>query len=87
MLVWCGLVTAQVLPKAASEALANAQTAATRAKLTYERHFPDQRLWREAIAAGREAHSLAPDHPAPHRFRFPAQAYATVQWYSQAWSA
>lgn len=56
-----------------------------RAHLTYERHFPDQTLWREALAAGSEAASLAPEAPAPRRF--PGQAYATVQWYSRAWTA
>ena len=80
-----GAVNAQALPDAAADALARAQAAAATANLTYERHFPDQRLWREAIAAGQEARSLAPDHPAPHRFL--AQAYATVQWYSRAWDA
>ena len=76
---------AQPLPADAAEALARAQRLAASAHLAYERHFPDQELWREALAAGREAASLAPDALAPRRFL--GQAYTTVQWYSRAWTA
>ena len=85
LLVLYGSALAEPLPTEAAEALARAQRLAANAHLAYERHFPDQDLWREALAAGREAASLAPDAPAP--LRFLGQAYTTVQWYSRAWAA
>lgn len=81
----CGVATAQALPSEAAAALERAQRLAANAHLTYEQHFPDQPLWRDALAAGREAAALAPDAQAPHRFL--GQAYTTVQWYSRAWTA
>ena len=84
-LVASGSAAAEPLPPDAAEALTRAQRLAANAYLAYEHHFPDQELWREALAAGREAASLAPDAPAP--LRFLGQAYTTVQWYSRAWNA
>jgi len=84
-LAWCGSTAAQALPSEAAEALERAQRLAANAHLMYEQHFPDQPLWRDALAAGRDAAVLAPDAPAPYRFL--GQAYTTVQWYSRAWTA
>jgi len=78
------VVLAQGLPGEASAALARGQRLAAEALLTYPQHFPDQPLWAEALAAGREAATAAPDHPAPQRFL--AQAYVTVSWYARAWT-
>jgi len=85
LLAIAGSAVAEPLPPDAAEALARAQRLAANAHLAYERHFPDQALWRDALAAGREAASLAPDAAAP--LRFLGQAYTTVQWYSRAWAA
>jgi len=75
---------AQGLPDEAAAALARGQRLAAEALLTYPQHFPDQQLWAEALAAGREAAAAAPDHLAPQRFL--AQAYVTVSWYARAWT-
>src|SRR5690606_22760717 len=51
-----GVVTAQGgLNDAAASALKSGQAAAAEAIATYERHFPDQPLWQEAIAQGEKA--------------------------------
>ena len=78
------LALAQGLPDEAAAALARGQRLAAEALLTYPQHFPDQALWAEALAAGREAAAAAPEHPAPQRFL--AQAYVTVSWYARAWT-
>ena len=85
LLVAAGLAGAQALPAEAEDLLTRAQSAASRALLQYDRHFPDQAEWRTALDLGRRAAQSAPDHPAPQRFL--AQAYATVQWNSRAWDA
>lgn len=77
------VASAQPLPSDAQDLLDRARDVAAEALERYERHFPDQPLWREALDAGREAARLAPAHPAPRRFL--AEAYATVQWSSRAW--
>ena len=78
------LALAQGLPDEAAAALNRGQRLAAEALLTYPQHFPDQPLWAEALAAGREAAAAAPEHPAPQRFL--AQAYGTVHWYARAWT-
>lgn len=80
-----GAAVAQDLSQPASEALRRGQRAAQEALVSYTEHVPDRPLWREAIAAGREAAELAPDHPAPRRFL--AQAYLEVGWYARSWPA
>jgi len=77
--------SAQDLPPDAAEALRAGQRLAAEALITYPQHFPDQRLWTEALEAGRTAAAAAPDHPAPHRFL--AQAYTHVSWYARAWAS
>lgn len=73
------------LNEAAAAALSEAQAAASRAVATYERHFPDQPLWREAIAAGERAKALAPGRTEP--LRFLAQAYGLTGWTARTWEA
>ena len=75
---------AQGLPDEAAAALNRGQRLAAEALLTYPQHFPDQPLWADALAAGREAAAAAPEHLAPHRFL--AQAYGTVNWHARAWT-
>ena len=73
------------LPEAAGAALRAGQLAAAEAVATYEAHFPDQPLWREAIAQGERARSLAPDRVEP--LRFLAQVYGITGWTSRTWEA
>ncbi len=73
------------LPEAASEALRAGQLAAAEAVATYEAHYPDQPLWREAIAQGERARSLAPGRLEP--LRFLAQVYGITGWTSRTWEA
>ena len=86
LLAWvASWAAAQALPAAAADALQRGQRLAAEALVTYPQHFPDQRLWSEAIEAGQAAAAAAPDHPAPHRFL--AQAYGHVSWYVRAWAS
>jgi tetratricopeptide (TPR) repeat protein len=80
-----GSAVAQEMSDDASDALRRAQRSAAEAQLTYNDHYPDLPLWSRALAAGRQAAALAPDHPAPQRFL--AQAYGQVGWHSRAWDA
>ena len=76
---------AQGLPEAARAALTQGQQAATAALATYDVHYLDKPLWREAIDYGMTAQRLAPERPEPYRFI--GQVYTTVKWYSRAWDA
>jgi tetratricopeptide (TPR) repeat protein len=71
------------LSSEARAALERGEEKAQEALTIYERHNADFPLWREAIAQGRQALSLAPDHPAP--LRFLAEAYSITLWYARAW--
>ncbi len=73
------------LSEEAQRALRQGQNAAARAMSTYDRHFPDRPLWREAIQHGLEARRLAPDRLEP--LRFLAQVYVTTGWHARAWEA
>lgn len=73
------------LPEAAIEALTKGQLAATNALLSYDSHFIDRPLWREAVNHGVAAQQAAPDRPEPYRFL--GQVYTSIQWYSRAWDA
>lgn len=73
------------LPAAASEALELGRSAMADALALYEVGYPDQPLWREAIAAGREAVRLAPGRPEP--LRFLAEALSRSNWTGPAWQA
>lgn len=71
------------LSEEAQTALATGQTAMQVALSSYERHYPDLPLWREAIRYGKEATKLAPDAPEP--LRFLAEAYSRSNWPGPAW--
>ena len=73
------------LPDDARDALIKGQQAATAALATYDAHYLDKPLWREAIDYGLTAQRLAPERPEPYRFI--GQVYTTVKWYSRAWEA
>ena len=73
------------LPDEAAAALREAQLAASEAVATYEVHYPDQPLWRDAIAAGERAKRLAPGRTEP--LRFLAQAYGITGWTARTWEA
>src|SRR5690554_3256223 len=73
------------LPEDAAAALRAGQMAAAEAIATYEAHYPDQPLWREAIAQGERARELAPDRVEP--LRFLAQVYGVTGWTSRTWEA
>ena len=64
-------------------ALATGQTAMQIALSTYERHYPDLPLWREAIRYGKQATTLAPDNP--EALSFLAEAYSRSSWPGPAW--
>lgn len=85
-LVWPGAAGAQAgLSGEAADALHQAQALASEAIATYERHYPDQPLWRDAIALGERAKGLAPGRPEP--LRFLAQAYGITGWTARTWEA
>ena len=71
------------LNEAAATALKSGQTAAAEAIATYERHFPDQPLWQEAITQGEMAKELAPGRTEP--LRFLAQVYGATGWTARTW--
>ena len=73
------------LPEDAAAALRAGQMAAAEAIATYEAHYPDQPLWREAIAQGERARELAPDRVEP--LLFLAQVYGVTGWTSRTWEA
>ena len=73
------------LPQAARDALLSGQQAASAALATYDAHYLDRPLWKEAIDFGREAQRLAPERPEPYRFL--GQVYTTVNWHIRAWEA
>lgn len=74
---------AQMLNPAAEALIKEGQAAMQDALATYERHYPDQPLWREAIEAGREAVRLAPGQAEP--LRFLAEVYSRSNWYGPAY--
>jgi tetratricopeptide (TPR) repeat protein len=49
----------------------------------YPKAYPDQPLWQEAIAKGRDAVELAPNDPEP--LRFLAEVYSRSNWYGPAY--
>jgi tetratricopeptide (TPR) repeat protein len=63
--------------------LAEGRAAMEEAITAYPRAYPDQPLWREAIAKGREAVELAPDSPEP--LRFLAEVYSRSNFYGPAY--
>lgn len=67
----------------AAEALRAGQAAASEAIATYERHYPDQPLWQEAIEQGERARQLAPGRTEP--LRFLAQVYGATGWTARTW--
>ena len=79
----------QAQPEALSEeaktALATGQTAMQVALSSYERHYPDLPLWREAIRYGKQATALAPE--SPETLSFLAEAYSRSNWPGPAWQA
>jgi len=75
--------TAQSLPEAAADALAEGEAAMAEALATYPAQYPDRPLWQQAFAAGHRAASLAPDRLEP--LRFLAEAYSRSQWTGPAW--
>ena len=85
LLLLSSLAWAQELPLAAADALRQGDQLVTEALATYTQHFPDHRLWSEAIDAGQVAAAVAPDHPAPHRFL--AETYGRVSWHARSWLA
>lgn len=88
LLLCLGLAAGQAgqgLPEEARAALTKGQQAATAALVTYDAHYLDRPLWREAIDYGMTAQRLAPERPEPYRFI--GQVYTTVKWYSRAWEA
>ncbi len=85
-LLWgSGALAQAALSEAAREALTRGQQAASLALATYDAHFLDRPLWREAITYGIAAQRAAPDRPEPYRFL--GQVYTTVKFYSRAWDA
>ena len=88
LLLYLGLAAGQGtsgLPEEARDALVLGQQAATAALATYDAHYLDKPLWREAVDYGLTAQRLAPERPEPYRFI--GQVYTTVKWYSRAWEA
>jgi len=73
------------LPPEAQTALARGGQSAALALATYEDHFIDKPLWREAVNYGLEAQRLAPNNPQPYRFL--GQVYSNIAFYARAWSA
>ncbi|MEX2534113.1 MAG: tetratricopeptide repeat protein [Trueperaceae bacterium] len=76
---------AQGLDEEARNVLRQGQQRAAEAMTRYSDHYPDQPLWREAIALGLRAQRLAPERTEPYRFL--GQVYSVTGWYSRAWAA
>lgn len=83
--LWLIVQAQSDLSQEAQTALATGQTAMQVALSSYERHYPDLPLWREAIRYGKEAIELAPDNP--DALRFLAEAYSRSNWPGPAWQA
>jgi tetratricopeptide (TPR) repeat protein len=63
--------------------LSKGRAAMEEAITAYPKAYPDQPLWREAIAKGRQAVELAPNTPEP--LRFLAEAYSRSNFYGPAY--
>jgi tetratricopeptide (TPR) repeat protein len=63
--------------------LAEGRAAMEEAITAYPKAYPDQPLWREAIAKGKEAVELAPGTPEP--LRFLAEVYSRSNFYGPAY--
>jgi len=74
---------AQELVPAAQEALDKGELAMQTALETYERQYPDQALWKEAIAQAKEAQRVAPNALEPTRLL--AEVYSRSNWYGPAY--
>jgi len=66
----------------AAKLLSEAQVLMTKAEQTYEKHFPDKPLWRQAIAKAQEAAEIDPE--APEVWKTLAEIYTTTGWWSRA---
>lgn len=77
------LSSAQELVPAAQIALDKGEQAMQNALSTYTRQYPDQALWKEAIAQGKEAQRVAPNALEPVRFL--AEVYSRSNWYGPAY--
>lgn len=62
--------------------LEQARAAASEARVTYEVHTPDGRLWREALELGEQARRLEPQNL--DVLRFLALTYSEVNWHVRA---
>ncbi|MEM6430569.1 MAG: hypothetical protein AAF708_15115, partial [Deinococcota bacterium] len=63
--------------------LAEAETVAARAYVSYDTHTPDRPLWRETLQLARQARQLAPKRTEPVRFL--AEIYLITEWYARSW--
>ncbi len=79
-----GLAQTPLSPEA-QEVLQKGGQAAALALATYDEHFIDKPLWREAVNYGLELQKLAPDNP--QTYRFLGQVYSSISFYSRAWEA
>lgn len=78
-----GAVAQTALNPAARESIAQGEARILEAQAAGIPAFPDQPIWRDAIALGREAVRQAPGRPEP--LRFLAKAYTLTRWYYPAW--
>lgn len=74
---------AQTAPTTAQEAVEAGEIAMQEALNSYNRNYPDQPLWREAIGLAKEAVRLEPERPEP--LRFLAEVYSRSNWYGPAY--
>ena len=77
------LGVAQTAPTTAQEAIQAGEIAMQEALNSYNRNYPDQPLWREAIGLAKEAVRLEPERPEP--LRFLAEVYSRSNWYGPAY--
>jgi tetratricopeptide (TPR) repeat protein len=63
--------------------LTDGQTLMEEAMTAYPKAYPDQPLWQQAIARGKEAVELAPNEPEPVRFL--AEVYSRSNWFGPAY--
>jgi len=75
-------VPALALKPEAAKPLSEARALMTEAKQTYEKHFPDKPLWRQAIAKAQEAAEIDPE--APEVWKTLAEIYTATGWWSRA---
>ncbi len=85
MLSVAALAQSTPLSPEAQDVLRKGGQAAALALASYDEHFIDKPLWREAVNYGLELQRLAPNNE--QTYRYLGQVYSSINFYSRAWTA